>query len=92
MLAYESLEKCNEDLLAYKLNIQTVSTSISNTTTTATETNSGCISSALTKASSNTASNLNNSHSIKSTSSIKTQPNVVVELILDCKSCSIQNL
>ena len=79
MLAYESLEKCNEDLLAYKLNIQTVSTSASNA-----ETNSGCISS-LARPSSNTT--------LKSTSSIKNQPSATVfELILDCKSCSAQNL
>ena len=74
MLAYESLEKCKEDLLAYKLNIQTVSCS-SNT------------------AEANNSSLTKPNNSIKSTSSNKTQPTATVfELILDCKSCSIQNL
>jgi hypothetical protein len=73
MLAYESLEKCKEDLLAYKLNIQTVSSSST--------------------AEANNSSLTKPNNSIKSTSSNKTQPTTTVfELILDCKSCSIQNL
>lgn len=75
MLAYESLDKCKEDLLAYKLSIQTVS-SVSNPA----EANNSSL-----------VTNPNNS--IKSTSSNKTQPTATVfELLLDCKSCNIQNL
>ena len=80
MLAYETLEKCKEDLLAYKLSIQSVSSSSSSSSSTSTGGGSSSSSSA------NSATS-----SMKSTSSILPQA-TDFELILDCKSCSIQNL
>jgi hypothetical protein len=83
MLAYESLEKCKEDLLSYNLSIQTVScSSISDGT-------NNNISSLTPRPNLNSAT-INN---IKGASTTKIQPtSTVFELILDCKSCNIQNL
>lgn len=72
MLAYESLEKCKEDLLGYNLSIQTVSSSCETSKT-------------LTRPNFN---NLNGGGATKN----PTTSTVVFEIILDCKSCSTQNL
>lgn len=70
ILAYESIDKCKEDLIAYKLNIISVNTDTETSTTT------------------NNSSNNNNRNIL----SIKPTLQSSSELILDCKSCSVQNL
>ena len=81
LLAYESIQKCKDDLLAYKLSIQSLPLSDSSTTSTSTSTttNTSILSH------SNKSTYINKSKSVSAVITRQT-----FEEVLDCKSCNIQ--
>ena len=81
MLAYESVDKCKEDLLKYQLTIQSVP--IVSTTTTTTSTNS-------LESSGRSQSSPNLNTTLKKNKNLPEKPQF--EEVLDCKSCTLQGL
>ena len=86
MLAYETVQKCKEDLISYKLTIQSVpliETDVNNTS-----------SSSSSSSSSRTSIINNNNNSSKKNlllnSNKTTNSKQLFEDVLDCKSCNIQ--